>query len=697
MESSSKKNFERAAELTKLLNKANHAYYVLDSPFMEDSVYDSLYRELINLEKTDENLITPDSPTQRLGGLPAIKFSSVKHRIPLLSLDNAFDFEELKAWHTRNIKIIHQNKTEQILEQSWPMVCELKIDGSAIALSYSNGLLVRAASRGDGDVGEEITANIKTIPSIPLALQLSKPPSWVEIRGEAFIPNSTFQRINLDRQNNDEPLFANPRNACAGTLRQLDPKIVASRKLDFFAYTIHLGPFSQEENKKVTELKGQWEGLQWLKNAGFKVNPNAQFCEKFDSIQLFFNEWEKKRKNLPYATDGVVVKVNEFKLQKKLGVTQKAPRWAIALKYPAEEMPSKLIKITYQVGRTGAITPVAEFEPISLGGTTVSRATLHNAKRLEILDIHSGDTIIVRKAGEIIPEVVRLIKELRPPNAKSLQLPQNCPACNSRLVREIDEAATRCVNNSCPAILKGTLRHWVNKSSMDIDGFGVKLIDQLVEKKLVTSIANLYKLEHNSIESLERMGSKSAKKIINSLNLSKAKPWHKQLYGLGINHIGESNAKTIAKAFPNISELSEAACESHEKIKSLYGIGNEIIASLQAWFSNESNQKLIEDLYKVGFSLSKSVEEIKYDDQKLEVSNHFCNGKVFVLTGKMLSLSRDKAKEMIENCGGKVNNSISAKTSYLIAGEKAGSKFIKAREIGIKILTEEQLLDILEK
>ena len=697
MKPTSQKTFERAAELRDLLKQANHAYYVLDAPSMEDAVYDSLYRELINLEKIDFNLITPDSPTQRLGGDPAEKFTTVKHRIPLHSLDNAFNFQELHTWHKRNLNLIQLNPANQSVETKWPMVCELKIDGNAIALSYANGLLVRAASRGDGIEGEEITANVKTIPSIPLALNLSKPPSWVEIRGEAFIPNSTFKNINLERENNNEALFANPRNACAGTLRQLDPQVVASRKLDFFAYTIHLPQSSTDNKDELEQPNGQWEALEWLKKAGFKVNPNTQLTEDFEKIKVFFKKWEINRKNLAYATDGVVVKINDFEVQNSLGFTQKAPRWAIALKFPAEETTSKLIQITFQVGRTGTITPVAEFNPISLAGTSVSRATLHNAKRLELLDLHSDDTIVVRKAGEIIPEVVRVIKELRPSEAKRLALPENCPACNSKLLQEIDAAATRCINISCPAILKGALRHWVSKSSMDIDGLGAKLIEQLVEKGLVNSIANLYTLETSSIENLERMGRKSAQNLKNALELSKKKPWNKQLYGLGIHHVGESNAKSIAKAFPTASSLSNASSESQNAIKSVYGIGNEIIQSLEAWFANESNQQLLKELKRVGFSLASNAEEIEQENKITNNSNHFCNEKTFVLTGVMKSLSREQAKEIIQKKGGRVSNSVSAKTSYLIAGEKTGSKLRKAKDLGIKIINETEFLNLLSQ
>ncbi len=690
------KKFERAAELRRLLSKAGHSYYVLNNPIMEDSVYDRLYRELISLEKENPKLIAIDSPTQRVGGLPVLEFSSVMHRIPLLSLDNAFNFEEVKNWYSRNQKIINHKSEHNSLIENCEMVCELKIDGNAIALSYSNGLLVQAASRGDGKEGEDITSNIKTINSIPLSLNLKNPPKWVEIRGEAFIPNLTFEKINSERKKNGEQIFANPRNACAGTLRQLDPKIAATRNLDFFAYTIHLDENWIPSLNEPKQPDDQWKSLEWLKYTGFKVNPNAQLINNYQSITEFCNTWEIERKNLPYATDGVVIKINKFDLQNQLGFTQKAPRWAIALKYPAEEGPTKLKKLSCQVGRTGAVTPVAEFEAITLAGTSVSRATLHNANRLESLNLHSGDTIVVRKAGDIIPEVVRVLEDLRASNATRLHLPKHCPECNSKLIKETNEAATRCINNSCPAILKGTLRHWVSKSAMDIDGLGSKLIEQLVDRNLVQSITSVYELDQESLESLDRMGKKSAEKLLEKIHASKLKSWSKKLYGLGIHHIGEANAKVLSKKFTSAKNLSDASLKTPHIITRMHGIGDEITQSIKAWFSNENNQKLISDLERLGFSFELNNEEIDNKDKILDENNH-CSGKTFVLTGSMSSLSRNKAKEMIEKSGGKVSSSVSRNTTYLVAGLKTGSKLEKAKGLGIKIINEKELLELLPK
>ena len=571
----------RAAELRQLLQRAAHAYYVLDAPELEDPVYDRLYRELQELEAAQPELVSPDSPTQRVGGTPAEGFSSVEHRIGLLSLDNAFSLEELEAWYGRLLKVLDRTPEPGAPLPQLPMVGELKIDGNALALSYDHGVLVRAATRGDGERGEEITANVRTIQSVPLRLQLEQPPAWLEVRGEALIPDGTFMAINAERASRGEALFANPRNACAGTLRQLDPKVVAARRLDFFAYTLHLPDDWQATTGDPARPTTQWDSLQWLRAAGFKVNPNAELLPSLAAVEGFFAQWEEGRKALPYATDGVVVKLNDLRLQADAGFTQKAPRWAIALKYAAEEAPSKLLRLACQVGRTGVITPVAEFEPVPLAGTTVGRATLHNADRLAELDLHAGDTIVVRKAGEIIPEVVRVLSELRPAGAVRLQLPHTCPECGSQLVREEGEAATRCVNSSCPAILRGALRHWVSKGALDVDGLGSKLIEQLVDRGLVGSIADLYRLDAALLASLERMGAKSAENLVAALAASKAQPWHRQLYGLGIHHVGEVNAKALAQAFPSVGELATAAAHTPEAITAVFGIGEQIAQSLQ--------------------------------------------------------------------------------------------------------------------
>jgi len=685
---------ERAAELRQLLNTAAHAYYVLDAPVMEDPVYDRLYRELLELEASHPELRSADSPTQRVGGAPAAGFSSVEHRIGLLSLDNAFSIEELEAWYGRLLRQLDREPAAGEPLPALAMVSELKIDGNALALSYEHGVLVRAATRGDGERGEEITANVRTIASVPLRLQLKQPPAWVEVRGEALIPDGTFAAINAERQARGEALFANPRNACAGTLRQLDPKVVSARRLDFFAYTLHLP--DQTGSSDPPRPSSQWESLQWLAAAGFKVNPNAQLCPDLAAVEAFFERWETGRRALPYATDGVVVKLDDLRLQDAAGLTQKAPRWAIALKYPAEEAPSKLLRLSCQVGRTGVVTPVAEFEAVPLAGTMVSRATLHNADRLAELDLHAGDTIVVRKAGEIIPEVVRVLAELRPAGAARLQLPHTCPECRSELVREEGEAATRCVNSSCPAILRGSLRHWVSKGALDVDGLGSKLIEQLVERGLVGSIADLYRLDGALLASLERMGETSASKLMEALKASKSQPWHRQLYGLGIHHVGEVNAKALARSFGSAAELSHAACETPELITAIHGIGGEIAESLQQWFSTPANQQLLEHLEAVGLALAWSEAERQSAQAAGNGEGGSLAGQTFVLTGTLPNLSRSQAQALIEAAGGKVSGSVSKKTSYVVAGAEAGSKLTKAESLGVSVLDEAGLLELLE-
>jgi DNA ligase (NAD+) len=694
----------RAAELRQLLNGAAHAYYVLDAPLMEDPVYDRLLRELQELETAHPELAAPDSPTQRVGGAPAEGFTSVAHRIGLLSLDNAFSLEELEAWYGRLLKVLDRTPEPGTPLPQLAMVGELKIDGNALALSYEQGVLVRAATRGDGEHGEEITANVRTIQSVPLRLQLEHPPAWVEVRGEALIPDGTFAAINAERAERGEALFANPRNACAGTLRQLDPKVVAARRLDFFAYTLHLPddwtPEAGDEPSDPPRPTSQWESLRWLQAAGFRVNPNAELLPSLAAVEGFFARWEEERKALNYATDGVVVKLNDLRLQADAGFTQKAPRWAIALKYAAEEAPSRLLRLACQVGRTGVVTPVAEFEPVPLAGTTVSRATLHNADRLTELDLHAGDTIVVRKAGEIIPEVVRVLPELRPAGASRLQLPHTCPECGSELVREEGEAATRCVNSSCPAILRGALRHWVSKGALDVDGLGSKLIEQLVDRGLVGSIADLYRLDAALLASLERMGARSAENLVAALAASKTQPWHRQLYGLGIHHVGEVNAKALAQEFPSVAELATAAADTPKLVTAVFGIGEQIAQSLQQWFATAANQRLLEQLEALGFCLAASAQERQAaagaggpaGDGRATAP---LQSQTFVLTGTLPSLSRRQAQELIEAAGGKVSGSVSKQTSYVVAGAEAGSKLSKAESLGVTVLDEAGLLALL--
>ncbi|BAY06912.1 NAD-dependent DNA ligase LigA [Calothrix sp. NIES-2098] len=673
----SQPEIKRVEELRQLLQQASYAYYVIDAPIMEDAVYDQLYRELQQLETQYPELVTPDSPTQRVGERPATQFTSVRHNIPLYSLENAFNTDELQAWDQR-----WRRQAPKI--ESVEYVTELKIDGSAIALTYQNGVLTRGATRGDGVMGEDITQNVRTIRSIPLRLNFEglEILEKVEVRGEAFLPLDVFKQINEERQKAGEQLFANPRNAAAGTLRQLDSRIVARRRLDFFAYTLHI-PGRDDASIANT----QWEALELLQKMGFRVNPNHKLCPSLADVGEYYNYWDTERLNLPYMTDGVVVKLNSFKLQEQLGFTQKFPRWAVALKYPAEEAPTRVENIAVNVGRTGALTPLAEMRPVQLAGTTVSRATLHNSDRIAQLDIRIGDTVIVRKAGEIIPEVVRVLKELRPPETQPFVMPTHCPVCGQPVVRELGEAVTRCVNASCAAILKGAIEHWVSRDALDIKGMGEKLVHQLVDKGLVHSVADLYDLTEDKLYALERMGQKSAQKLIEAIAQSKNQPWSRVLYGLGIRHVGSVNAQLITDKFVSVEKLTQAR---QSDIEGIYGIGAEIAESVHQWFQIHANQTLISRLEAAGLQLT-TTEEITIAD-----GNQKLAGKTFVVTGTLPTLKRDEAKALIQKAGGKVTDSVSKKTDYLLVGEDAGSKLAKAEALGITQLTEAEFLQMLE-
>ncbi|MDB9454359.1 NAD-dependent DNA ligase LigA [Dolichospermum circinale] len=677
---STQPELKRIEELRSLLQKASYAYYVLDAPIMEDTVYDRLYRELQELETKNPELITPDSPTQRVGERPATHFTSVRHNIPLYSLENAFNIEELQNWEQRWRRHIPNQYNFGEIEY----VSELKIDGAALALTYENGVLVRGVTRGDGIMGEDITQNVRTIRSIPLRLNfdgLENIPK-VEVRGEAFLPLQIFKEINEKRQKAGEQIFANPRNAVAGTLRQLDSRIVAQRQLDFFAYTLHITGLDDSSIANT-----QWEALELLQKMGFRIDTNHKLCDSISEVAAYYQYWDTARLNSPYMTDGIVVKLNTFKLQEQLGFTQKFPRWAIALKYPAEEAPTRVEKITVNVGRTGALTPLAEMLPVQLAGTTVSRATLHNSDRIEQLDIRIGDTVIVRKAGEIIPEVVRVIKELRPPDTQPFIMPSHCPVCGQLVVRETGEAVTRCVNASCPAILKGEIEHWVSRDALDIKGVGEKLVYQLVEKGLIHSVADLYELTKEQLCELERMGEKSAEKLIKAIAQSKIQPWSRVLYGLGIRHVGSVNAQLLTQRFTTVTELTTAR---QSDIAGVYGIGAEIAQSVYQWFHTVANQTLISRLQAMGLQLANSPETKAVG----EINQKFA-GKIFVVTGTLPTLKREEAKALIQKYGGKITDSISKKTNYLVGGADAGSKLEKAQNLGISQLTEAELLAML--
>lgn len=669
---------QRIEQLRQQVNKASYAYYILNEPIMPDDVYDRIYRELQELEAEYPEFISADSPTQRIGEKPANQFVSIRHNIPLYSLENAFNIEEFAAWQERWQRIVSP-------PQQFEYVCELKIDGCALALTYEDGILVRGATRGDGIFGEDITQNVKTIRSIPWRLNLENPPPIVEVRGEAFLALKVFEQINQEREKTGEAVFANPRNAVAGTLRQLDSRIVAKRRLDFFAYTLHI------LGKDDIDVAGtQWESLNLLEQIGFWVNPHRRLCYSLAEVEDYYNYWSKERIKLPYMTDGVVVKVNSVVLQQQLGFTQRFPRWAIALKYPAEEVPTVVESVMVQVGRTGMLTPVAKLKPVKLAGTTVSRATLHNSERIAKLNLYIGDTVIIRKAGEIIPEVVRVLPELRPATAKIFKMPAHCPECGQPVI--IDEARMFCINASCPAILRSALIHWASRDALDINGMGEKLVQQMVEKQIVNSVADLYDLTVEKVASLQRMGKKSAQKLIEAIAESKNQPWARVLYGLGIRYVGSVNAQILTEKFPSVEELAKATIT---EIESIYGIGEKIAQSVYEWFQIPANQSLIARLRAAGLQLANQKNSAEGGGGERKESL-VVSGKTFVITGTLPNLKRNEAKALIEQAGGKVKDSVSRKTDYIVVGEDAGSKLKKATELGITQLSEAQLLEMLK-
>ena len=678
-------NKSRIIELKKIIDNANYAYYTLDMPEIEDSIYDSLYKELIEIEEKYPSLKTIDSPTNRLGGKISDGFEKLIHTIPLYSLDNAFNSKEVNNWLIKIEKLLSQDKDSSATKNL--LVAELKIDGNALALKYQNGVLVSAATRGDGQEGEDITINAKRIRSIPLKLRINDPPEILEIRGEAFISNNSFQEINAYRESKGEQLFANPRNACAGSLRQLDPKVVSKRNLDFYAYQVHF-PNNPIFKKKYNN---QWARLEFLKDCGFKINLHSKLINNIAELEKYYEFWKKERNKINFDADGIVIKINDIKNQEILGHTQKAPRWAIALKFPAEEITTKIQSLSFQVGRSGAITPVANFEEVQLAGTKVSRATLHNIERFEYLDIHYSDTIIVRKAGEIIPEVVKVIKELRINNSVKIKFPKFCPSCGCKLEKIPAEATIKCINRNCEAVLIGLLKHWVSKSAMNIDGLGAKIIEQLLEEKLIRNISDLYTLNYEKLIKLERMGEKSILNLLKGIENSKNQLWKKKLYGLGINHIGQVTAKNICNKFNCIEDLKEASLNNPNKLMEINGIGDEIIESLKTWFKSEDNINLITMLYERGVLFHNKIDENPINHNQ----NNEINKKVFVLTGTMKSFSREQLITKIEGYGGQVKNSISKNIDYLIVGDKAGSKLEKAKKLGTNILKEEELLNLL--
>ncbi|UPS56723.1 NAD-dependent DNA ligase LigA [Enterococcus faecium] len=661
---------KRAEELRTRLNQWSREYYVEDKPTVEDYVYDKEYAELVAIEEQYPDLITSDSPTQRVGGKVLEGFEKVTHDIPLYSLNDVFSKEELIAFDQR---------VQKAVGRVVDYCCELKIDGLSVSLRYEDGNFVRGATRGDGTVGENITENLKTVRSVPIKL---KEPMNIEVRGECFMPKRSFVQLNQDREAEGKDIFANPRNAAAGSLRQLDSKITAKRNLDTFLYTVaDFGPM---------QAKTQYDALEELEKIGFHTNREKRLCHSIDEVWSYIEEYHDKRVDLPYEIDGIVIKVNEFSLQDQLGFTIKAPRWAAAYKFPPEEVETLIENIEWTVGRTGVVTPTAIMTPVRVAGTTVSRASLHNGDYIKLKDIRLKDTVLIYKAGDIIPEVSQVVLDKRPKDSEEYQLPTHCPVCGSELVHLDEEVALRCINPKCPAQMKEGLNHFVSRNAMNIDGLGPRVLEQMYDKKLVADVADLYKLTEEELLTLNKIKEKSANNILTAIDNSKDNSVERLIFGLGIRHVGAKAAKILAEHFGDLETLSKS---DYESIIALDTIGDIIADSVVTYFSNEEVHELMNELKQAGVNF-----EYKglRNAQLQEVESPF-KEKTVVLTGKLTRFTREEAKETIENLGGKVTGSVSKKTDIVVAGEDAGSKLTKAQELGIEVWTEDQMADALAK
>jgi DNA ligase (NAD+) len=659
---SGKNAAHRVKELSEKIREHDHKYYVLSRPTISDYEYDALMRELAKLETEYPELRTPDSPTQRVGGEPTKEFPTVTHSVPMLSLANTYSEEELIDFDRRVGSLLRN--------EPYRYIAELKIDGVAISLKYENGVLVQGATRGDGVQGDEITNNLKTIRSIPLRSAPSHSgPIDFEVRGEIYMQKKDFQKMNEQRELAGEKLFVNARNSTSGTLKLQDPKIVATRRLNMFSY------FLRSEN---FELMSHHENLQLLKKMGFSVNEHIRLCNTIRDVKEYCDEWEERREDLPYDIDGVVVKVDSLRQQETLGAVAKSPRWAIAYKFPAQKVETKLKGITLQVGRVGTITPVAELEPVFVGGTTVSRATLHNEDYIKELDLRIGDTVVVEKGGDVIPKVSAVSLAKRDKGAKPFGMPTQCPECSSKIFRPEGEAAYYCENSECPAQVRGRIEHFAHRGAMDIEGLGEAVIDLLVNENLIHNIADVYSLKKSQIVPLERMGEKSAQNLINAIERSKKQPFHKVLFGLGIRYVGSGVAKLLADSFRSIEKLSDASQEDLERVE---GIGPRIAESVVRFFKERHAKDLLKRLRESGVTLK--------SEKKKSPTQPFA-GKVFVLTGGLDSMTRDEAKEKIELLGGKVTASVSSKTDFVVVGKDAGSKLDKAVELGVTTVDEKE-------
>lgn len=674
MTASKKVDFSDLETLRQTLRKYEYHYHVLDNPLVPDAEYDRLMNELKNLEWQHPEWITPDSPTQRVGAKPLEGFAQITHELPMLSLDNAFSDEELDGFLRRIENLIAQDP------EKMTFCCEPKLDGLAVSILYENGSLVQAATRGDGTTGEDITANIRTIRNIPLKLNLENPPARLEVRGEVFMPQKGFNILNERALEKGEKTFANPRNAAAGSLRQLDPKVTRQRPLELNAYSI--GIYESDDELPSTH----YERLQWLKSIGIPVNGEIRLATGREELLKFYAEIQSKRPNLGYDIDGTVLKVNDIALQEQLGFISRSPRWAIAYKFPAQEEMTVLNDVEFQVGRTGAITPVAKLEPVFVAGVTVSNATLHNGDEIERLGVVIGDTVIIRRAGDVIPQIIGVVKERRPENAKKIHFPTACPVCESAVIRVEGEAVARCTGGLfCAAQRKEALKHFVSRKAMDIDGVGEKLIEQLMARELIHTPADLFKLDLTSLMRLERMGEKSAQNALNSIEKSKSTTLARFLYALGIREVGEATALNLANHFGSLAAIREANIETLTQVQD---VGEVVANHIFRFWQEPHNVEVVEDLIKQGVHWQ--------DVVPVEIADNPLKNKNVVLTGTLTQLTRDEAKALLQSLGCKVSASVSSKTDYLIAGEKAGSKLTKAQELGITVLSEQDFVNLIK-
>ena len=656
---------EEISKLVSLLNKYSYDYYVEDNPQISDTEYDTLYKQLEKLEENHPEYILENSPTQRVGDKVLDEFEKITHKVPMLSLSNTFSTEDLRDFDARISKLVPGQNVEYI--------CELKIDGLAISIKYENGKLISAATRGDGSVGEDVTENIKTIFSIPKVLKDNRS---FEVRGEVYLPRKSFELLNTERETNNEVLFANPRNAAAGSLRQLDSKITAKRRLSAFIYSI-VGDDS---------IVSQENALNTAKEYNLPVNPNFKLCKNIDEVIDYINYWTEHKKNLPYDIDGIVIKVNSYSTQEEVGYTQKSPRWATAYKFPEEELATKLLDVELSVGRTGIITPVAILDPIVISGSTVSKASLHNKDIIDELDIHIGDMVVVKKAGEIIPKVVRVIKELRSTESDKYIMPEICPSCGQQTFTKENDPFTRCKNPDCPDQNIRRIIHFASRDALNIEGLGDKVVTTLYEKGIIAHTIDLFSLEREKLISLDRMGEKSVDNLLNAIENSKQNSLDKVIFALGILNVGKKAGKILAEKYLNLTNLMNATLD---ELVNLDDVGQITAESILDYLSDENNIKFINDLIKVGMNP-------QYEIQEVNTDNIF-SGKTVVLTGKLVELTRNEAKEYLEKYGAKVTGSVTSKTDLVIAGEKAGSKLAKAEQLGIRVINEEEFANMVRE